>query len=82
MNLCVIPARGGSKRIPDKNLKKFGGKPIIVWSIEAAIASKIFDHVIVSTDSDVIAKVAESWGRPFHFVALLSCQMTMRGRLK
>ena len=46
MNLCVIPARGGSKRIPKKNIKNFFGKPIIAYSIEAAIRSKIFDKII------------------------------------
>ena len=58
MNLCVIPARGGSKRIPNKNVKIFCGKPIIVWSIELAIASKCFDKIIVSTDNKEIADLA------------------------
>jgi len=62
MNLCVIPARGGSKRIPNKNVKIFCGKPIIVWSIELAIASKCFDKIIVSTDSKEIADLAKSYG--------------------
>ena len=50
MNLCVIPARGGSKRIPRKNIRPFAGKPMIAWAIEAAIASQLFNRVIVSTD--------------------------------
>jgi pseudaminic acid cytidylyltransferase len=62
MNLCVIPARGGSKRIPRKNIREFCGKPMIGWSIEAAIASKVFDAIIVSTDDDEISGVAESFG--------------------
>ena len=55
MKLCVIPARGGSKRIPRKNIKPFCGKPMIAWSIEAAIKSNCFDKIIVSTDDDEIA---------------------------
>jgi N-acylneuraminate cytidylyltransferase len=72
MNLCVIPARGGSKRIPRKNIKEFCGKPMIAWSIEAAKVSGCFDHIIVSTDDEEIAEVAKSFGaevpymRPVH----------------
>ena len=62
MNLCVIPARAGSKRIPKKNIKIFCGKPIIAWSIELAIASKCFDKIIVSTDDKEIADLAKSYG--------------------
>lgn len=62
MNLCIIPARGGSKRIPRKNIRDFCGKPMITWSIAAAQESGLFDHVIVSTDDDKIAEVAESYG--------------------
>ncbi len=62
MKICVIPARGGSKRIPKKNIKPFCGKPIIYWSIKAAIKSNIFDEIIVSTDNDEIAKIAERYG--------------------
>ena len=58
MNIAVIPARGGSKRIPGKNIKKFCGKSIINYSIEAALNSKLFDKIIVSTDDDQIAKIA------------------------
>ncbi len=59
MKVAVIPARGGSKRIPKKNIKPFYGKPMIAWSIEAALTSKIFDKVIVSTDNLEIARIAE-----------------------
>lgn len=74
MNLAVIPARGGSKRIPRKNIKIFSGKPIIGWSIEAAIECGCFDKVIVSTDDDEIANVAREYGAevPFKRPAELS----------
>lgn len=62
MNLCVIPARGGSKRIPRKNIKEFCGKPMIAWSIETALNSECFDEVIVSTDDAEIADIALSYG--------------------
>jgi pseudaminic acid cytidylyltransferase len=68
MNLCVIPARGGSKRIPKKNIKNFCGKPIIVWSIEKAKASKCFDKIIVSTDDTEIANLAISYGADVPFM--------------
>lgn len=68
MNICVIPARGGSKRIPGKNIKDFCGKPIIAWSIEVAKASGLFDHVLVSTDDAEIARVATAWGAEVPFV--------------
>ena len=61
MNLCVIPARGGSKRIPRKNIRAFCGKPMIAWSIEAAKESGCFDQIIVSTDDAEIADVAQQW---------------------
>ena len=51
-NICIIPARGGSKRIPRKNIKTFMGKPIIAYSIEAALQSGLFDEVMVSTDDE------------------------------
>lgn len=66
--LCVIPARGGSKRIPRKNLKDFRGKPIIAWSIEAALASSLFNTVMVSTDDPEIADVARSCGAQVPFM--------------
>lgn len=62
MVLCVIPARGGSKRIPRKNIRDFAGKPMIAWSIETALASNCFKRVIVSTDDEDIAAVAEAYG--------------------
>ena len=62
MNLCVIPARGGSKRIPHKNIREFCGKPMIAWSIEAAQRSECFDQILVSTDDTEIAEVARGWG--------------------
>lgn len=68
MRLAVIPARGGSKRIPDKNIKMFGGKPIIAWSIEAAKACGIFDYIFVSTDSEKIARVAIEFGAEVPFL--------------
>jgi len=68
MRLAVVPARGGSKRIPRKNLREFGGKPIIAWSIEAARASACFDRVVVSTDDAEIAEVARSLGAEAPFV--------------
>ena len=74
MRLCVIPARGGSKRIPRKNIREFCGRPMIAWSIEAAQASSCFDQIIVSTDDDEIADVAREWGAevPFNRPAELS----------
>ena len=62
MRIAVIPARGGSKRIPRKNIRDFCGKPIIGWSIAAARDSGCFDHVLVSTDDAEIAQVARSHG--------------------
>ena len=59
--LCIIPARGGSKRIPRKNIKPFMGKPIMAYSIEAALESGIFDEVMVSTDDEEIADVARRY---------------------
>ena len=67
MNVCVIPARGGSKRIPYKNIRAFCGKPIIAWSILVAQKSKLFDRIIVSTDDDEISKVAISYGAEVPF---------------
>lgn len=61
-NIAVIPARGGSKRIPYKNIMEFMGKPLIGWTIEAARKSEIFDRIVVSTDDIKIAKVAEKYG--------------------
>ena len=66
--LCIITARGGSKRIPHKNLRSFLGKPILAYSIEAAIESSLFDEVMVSTDNMEIAKVARSYGASVPFM--------------
>lgn len=68
MRLAVIPARGGSKRIPRKNIKFFGGKPMIAWSIEAALRSGRFDQVVVSTDDVEIAEVASAYGATVPFI--------------
>jgi len=68
MNIAIIPARGGSKRIPRKNIKEFHGKPLIAYSIEAAKASKCFDRIIVSTDDLEIAEVAKKYGAEVPFL--------------
>ena len=68
MIVAIIPARGGSKRIPKKNIKEFFGKPIISYSIKAAIDSNLFDKVIVSTDCDKIAQVASEYGAEVPFI--------------
>lgn len=68
MKLCVIPARGGSKRIPRKNIRDFCGKPMIAWSIEAAIKSECFDRIIVSTDDEEIASVAKRYDAEVPFL--------------
>lgn len=74
MKLAVIPARGGSKRIPRKNIREFCGRPMIAWSIAAAHASGCFDRIVVSTDDDEIAEVARELGAdvPFMRPATLS----------
>ena len=68
MNVAIIPARGGSKRIPRKNIRMFCGKPMIAWPIEAALESGCFDQVIVSTDDSEIAEVARSYGASTPFM--------------
>ncbi|MDN3448456.1 pseudaminic acid cytidylyltransferase [Psychrobacter sp. APC 3281] len=68
MKIAVIPARGGSKRIPRKNIKEFCGKPMIAYSIEAALQSGCFDKVIVSTDDTEIAEVARRYGAEVPFI--------------
>lgn len=68
MKIAVIPARGGSKRIPRKNIKSFCGRPMIAWSIGAAKKSGLFDRIIVSTDDAEIAEVARAWGAETPFV--------------
>lgn len=67
-NLCIIPARGGSKRIPRKNIKDFLGKPIIAYSIEVALESELFSEVMVSTDDEEIADVAKQYGAKVPFM--------------
>jgi pseudaminic acid cytidylyltransferase len=68
MKVAVIPARGGSKRIPRKNIKNFCGKPMIAWSILAAQATGLFDRIVVSTDDTDIADVARDWGAEIPFM--------------
>jgi len=68
MKIAVIPARGGSKRILNKNISKFLGKPMIAWSIEAAFKSGLFDKVVVSTDDKEIAEIAKKYGAEVPFV--------------
>ena len=67
MNIAVIPARGGSKRIPRKNIRPFAGKPMIAHAIATAQESGLFEHVVVSTDDDEIATIAEKWGAEVPF---------------
>ena len=64
-SIAIIPARGGSKRIPLKNIRDFNGKPIIAYSIIAALESKLFTNVVVSTDSQEIGQIAKSYGAEF-----------------
>ena len=66
--IAIIPARGGSKRIPRKNIKLFHGKPLIAYSIEAALASKLFDNIIVTTDDEEIASIAKKYGAEVPFL--------------
>jgi pseudaminic acid cytidylyltransferase len=68
MRLCVIPARGGSKRIPRKNIRPFAGRPIIAYSIDAARESGLFDRIMVSTDDAEIAEVAHGVGAEIPFL--------------
>ncbi len=68
MKTAIIPARGGSKRIPRKNIRLFNGKPMLVWSVEAALHSGVFDRVIVSTDDTAIAEVARQAGAEVPFL--------------
>lgn len=68
MRMCVIPARGGSKRIPRKNIREFLGKPIIAYSIEAALESNCFEEVLVSTDDKEIADLSIKYGAQVPFL--------------
>lgn len=67
-HIAIIPARGGSKRLPGKNIKLLGGKPLIAWTIEAALQSHCFDEVLVSTDDYEICKVAKDFGASVPFI--------------
>lgn len=67
MRIAIIPARGGSKRIPRKNVRNFFGKPMIAWSIEAAHASGLFDRIIVTTDDSEVRDTAIAWGAEVPF---------------
>lgn len=66
-SVCIIPARGGSKRIPHKNIKPFWGKPMIAWAIESARGSGCFDDIIVSTDDEEVAEIAKAFGATVPF---------------
>lgn len=66
--IAIIPARGGSKRIPRKNIKPFQGKPLIAYSIQTAITSNLFDKIIVTTDDEEIANVAKKYGAEVPFI--------------
>ena len=68
MRIAVVPARGGSQRIPRKNIRPFCGRPMIAWTLEAARTSGLFDRVLVSTDDSEIARVTEEWGAECPFV--------------
>ena len=68
MKLAVIPDRGGSKRIPRKNIKEFAGKPMIAWSINAARAPGLFDRIVVSTDDEEVAEIARAAGAEVPFL--------------
>lgn len=66
--IAIIPARGGSKRIPDKNIVDFQGKPMIAWTIEAALESHLFDRILVSTDDEKIADISRQYGAEAPFL--------------
>ena len=67
-SIAIITARGGSKRIPKKNIREFCGKPILAYSIEAALNSGLFDEVMVSTDSEEVADIAREYGSDVPFL--------------
>ena len=81
-NIAIIPARGGSKRIPRKNIKPFMGKPIIAYSIEAALQSGLFDEVMVSTDDEEIAEIACKYGAQVPFMRSAESIKSKAGSLK
>jgi CMP-N-acetylneuraminic acid synthetase len=66
--IAIIPARGGSKRIPEKNILEFFGKPMIAWTIQAAKDAGVFDRILVSTDDPKIAEVSKEWGAEVPFL--------------
>ncbi|MDP4013844.1 MAG: pseudaminic acid cytidylyltransferase [Candidatus Nanopelagicales bacterium] len=66
--MAIIPARGGSKRIPRKNIRMMSGRPLITWAVEAALASGVFDDVVVTTDDDEIASIAGDAGASIPFI--------------
>src|SRR5690554_5095321 len=66
--IAIIPARGGSKRIPEKNILEFFGKPMIAWTIQAAKDSGVFDRILVSTDDPKIGEVSKEWGAEVPFL--------------
>ena len=68
MQIAIIPARGGSKRIPKKSIRPFLGKPLIAYTIEAAVKSGFFDHILVSTDSEEFADIAREYGAEVPFM--------------
>lgn len=67
-NVCIIPARGGSKRIPRKNIKNFFGKPMLAYPIQTALESELFSKIIVSTDDPEIAEIAQKYGAEVPFI--------------
>ena len=68
MKLAIIPARGGSKRIPNKNIRDFVGKPLVAYSIEVAKASGLFDKIVVTTDNQEVANIALDYGAEVPFI--------------
>lgn len=82
MKVAIIPARGGSKRIPRKNIKLFHGKPLIAYSIDAARQAGCFDRIIVSTEDAEIGDIAKNLVQRYLSFAPVKLQMTMPRRLK
>ncbi len=80
--LCTICARGGSKGVKNKNIKLLNGKPLIAYTIEQAIQSKLFDHVVISTDSDKISDVAIQYGAEVFFKRDLVLSSDTAGKLE
>ena len=76
--IAIIPARKNSKRIKNKNIVSFNGKPMIFWTINAALESKLFDRIVVSTDSIYIAKIAKNAGAACSILTL-NARVAMRG---